>query len=356
MTEVVAALIWKEDRFLICQRPAHKARGLLWEFVGGKVEPGEAPRDALVRECKEELAVTIHPGNVFMELVHEYPDITVHLILYHAEIIEGTPQLLEHNAICWILTSQISRYDFCPADAEILAKLQQVNGSLQTRLLKASDAAYREFCCKLIPNISSEKVLGIRMPDLRKLTKELARKTNVEEFLSQLPHKFYEEDNMHGLLISEMSDFQETLRALDAFLPHIDNWATCDLLVPKVFRNNLEALLPHIDRWLASRHAYTVRFAIGMLMHYYLKPPYIARALETVASVNHGDYYVKMMVAWFFATALSKDYPRALVYLTERKLPIWTHNKTIRKAIESYRITDAQKSVLKTLVRKSEKR
>ena len=124
MTEVVAALIWEEERFLICQRPAHKARGLLWEFVGGKVEPGETKPEALIRECREELAVTVAVGDVFMELTHTYPDLTVHLTLFHAKIESGTPQLLEHNDIRWIRAEQISQYDFCPADAEILQALQ----------------------------------------------------------------------------------------------------------------------------------------------------------------------------------------------------------------------------------------
>lgn len=126
MTDVVAALIWNEDHFLICQRPAHKARGLLWEFVGGKVESGETPQEALIRECQEELAITVKPGNVFMELVHEYPDLTVRLILFHAVIVEGTPKMLEHNDIRWIKASEIDHYDFCPADTDILARLKLI--------------------------------------------------------------------------------------------------------------------------------------------------------------------------------------------------------------------------------------
>lgn len=356
MTEVVAALIWNKDQFLICQRPAHKARALLWEFVGGKVEPGETPQEALIRECKEELAVTVCPGHVFMETVHEYPDLTVHLILYHAVIVDGTPQLLEHNDIRWIRTSEIGNYDFCPADVEILTKLQKAKDSLQTRLLRSSDGAYHDFCSKLIPTMCPEKILGVRMPALRKLAKELSGTAEAKSFLSKLPHTFYEEDNLHGLLICHMSSFREAIAALDAFLPHVDNWATCDLLVPKVFNSNRQSLLPHIRRWLASEHTYSVRFAIGMLMHFFLEPPYFAEALDLAASVHRDDYYVNMMVAWFFATALAKDFERAFVYLSERKLSVWIHNKTIRKAIESYRISDKEKAILKLLKIKPEKR
>ena len=356
MTEVVAALIWKKDRFLICQRPAHKARGLLWEFVGGKVEPGESPEDALIRECMEELAVTVRPGNVFMETVHEYPDLTVHLILYHAVIVDGTPQLLEHNDLRWIEISDIDHFDFCPADVEILARLQAVSGKLQTALLKSSDTSYANFLRKLIPTLNPEKILGVRMPALRQLTNKFTRSNDAKVFLSQLPHKFYEEDNIHGLLISSLSDFPETIQALDAFLPHVDNWATCDLIIPRVFRSNQRALLPHIYRWLSTGHTYTVRFAIGMLMHFFLEDLYFNEALEAAVSVSLEDYYVKMMVAWFFATALTKDFQRTFVYLSERKLPVWIHNKTIRKAIESYRISDEQKAVLKLQTIKPEKR
>ena len=125
MTEVIAALIWKDNQFMICQRPAHKARGLLWEFVGGKVEPGESKEQALVRECREELAIAVQVGKVFMEVTHEYPDLTVHLTLFHASIQEGIPQLLEHNDIRWITVEEIDQYPFCPADEVILERLKE---------------------------------------------------------------------------------------------------------------------------------------------------------------------------------------------------------------------------------------
>ena len=349
MTEVVAALIWDEDRFLICQRPPHKARGLLWEFVGGKVEAGEPPQEALIRECREALAVTVCPGAVFMETVHEYPDLTVHLILFHAVITEGTPQLLEHNDIRWIQTSQIDSYDFCPADVEILARLREVEGERQTTLLRASAACYRDFCRKLIPTIPARKILGVRMSDLRRYAKMLSKTADADAFLAQLPHKFYEEDNLHGILISNMEDYRQAVDALDAFLPYVDNWATCDLIVPKAFYGKQAELLPHIRRWLVSSHTYTVRFAISMLMRFFLETPYCDEAMELVSSVKPGDYYLNMMVAWFFATALYCRYDKAAIYLIERRLPKWIHNKTIQKAIESYRVPTERKNALKLL-------
>ncbi len=356
MTDVVATLIWDGDRFLICQRPAHKARGLLWEFVGGKVEPGETHQEALIRECQEELAITVRPGHIFMELTHEYPDLTVQLTLYHAVISEGVPQMLEHHDIRWIQTGEIDDFDFCPADVEILSRLKQVTGFLQTQLLSSSDTSYQAFHSKLMPTVSPEKILGVRMPALRKIAAEFSASCDTATFLHQLPHKFYEEDNLHGILISQMTDFSEAISALDAFLPYVDNWATCDLIVPKVFTGNQIQLLPHIRRWLSNRHSYTVRFSLGMLMRFYLEAPFTTTAMELAASVHHEDYYVQMMVAWFFATALSKHFDTASAYLKEGKLPVWIHNKTIQKAIESNRISCSEKALLKTWKIKSEKR
>lgn len=356
MTDVVAALIWDNDRFLICQRPAHKARGMLWEFVGGKVEPGETPEQALIRECREELDVVVKPSHLFMELIHEYPDITVRLSLYHARIIEGVPQMLEHNDIRWIRTSEIDQYTFCPADADILLRLKQFTDPLHAHLLEVSDPEYRAFQSKLMPTVSFDRILGVRMPDLRKVFSANPEYFQEERFLTNLPHKFYEEDNLHGILISAMTDFYKAISALDEFLPYVDNWATCDLIKPMVFANKQQLLLPHIKRWLQSRHNYTVRFALSMLMHFYLDGEHAQVAMDLAASIRSDDYYVNMMIAWFFATALFKQYEIALEYLTQNRLNQWTHNKAIQKAIESKRITQEQKAHLKTLKRNPEGR
>lgn len=348
MTEVVAALIWDHDRFLACQRPASKARGLMWEFVGGKVEPGETKEAALIRECREELDVTVGVGEAFMELTHEYPDLTVHLTLFNAWITAGTPRMLEHNDIRWITTEQIGNFDFCPADAAILTRLKRVGNGLQARLFALRDPEYREFQCRLMPTVPPDTVIGVRTPDLRKLAKELYGTAGTGDFLGNLPHRFYEENNLHGMLISGLKDYGQTIGALDAFLPYVDNWATCDLISPKSFQKHPAALLPKIREWMKSEHPYTIRFGIGMLMKFYLDSEFAPEHLEWVAGVRSDAYYVNMMVAWYFATALARQYDWAISYIESRRLAPWTHNKTIQKALESHRITEEQKTYLRT--------
>lgn len=345
MTDVVAALIWNDDRFLACQRPAHKARGLLWEFVGGKVEPGETPRQALIRECREELDVTINVQNVFMELIHEYPDITIRLTLFNASIAEGTPKKLEHNDIRWIRTAQIPDMTFCPADKDILAVLKNIDTGLQACLYGSRDEAYRQFQTKLIPTIDPARILGVRMPILRKIAKGI----DLSGELRSLPHRYYEEDCLHGLWINSLTDYAETVEALDAFLPYVDNWAVCDLLSPKAFQSCPIALIEQVERWLQHDHTYTRRFAIGVLMKNYLTTHFAPVHFDLVAGCCGEDYYVNMMVAWYFATALAVRYDETVQYLHKRSLNRWCHNKSIQKARESYRMTAEQKANLNSL-------
>lgn len=349
MTDVVAALIWDGNRFLACQRPAHKARGLLWEFVGGKVETGETMEEALVRECREELAVTVRPGTIFMQVIHEYPDLTVRLTLFNTRIIEGTLQALEHNDIRWITTHEIGQYDFCPADVDILHKLEQVDNELQAELLSSSDAAYRNFQCSLLPTVSRERVLGVRMPQLRKIAARMRREGECSAFLCALPHRFYEEDCIHGILLCSLD---EPMEELNRFLPYVDNWSVCDTLTPKAFRKYPDQLMSHVHQWLKSDHPYTVRFGIGVLMKFFLDARFCPELNKLVATIDSDDYYVKMMAAWYFATALAKQYTHTIVLLEQHVLSPWVHNKTIQKAVESLRITDVQKQYLRTLKRK----
>ena len=348
ITDVVAALIWDGDRFLACQRPAHKARGLLWEFVGGKTEPGETLQEALVRECYEELAVTVRVGEVFMTLVHEYPDLTVRLTLFNAAIIDGQIQMLEHNDIRWLRTDEIDNYDFCPADVEILAKLKTLKTGLQARLISMADIEYKSFQCALMPTVDPAKVMGVRFPYLRSLVKKIPCDEKAQ-FLVTLPHTYYEENNLHAILISNIADTKETIKALDSFLPYVDNWSTCDSIIPKAFKNRPEELIIKINEWLKSSHTYTVRFAISILMRYYLDEGFSNEYLSLVTSVHSSEYYVNMMIAWYFATALAKQYESAITVLENHMLSKWIHNKTIQKAVESYRITAEQKAYLKTL-------
>lgn len=352
MVEVVAALIWQGNRFMICQRPAHKARGLLWEFVGGKIEPGETGPEALIRECQEELAVTVEVGSVFMEVTHTYPDLTVHLTLYHAVIAEGEPQLLEHVDLRWITTGEIDGFDFCQADTEILKHLRS-SMVLTDRLFAAQDEKYRQFQAKLMPTVEPGCIIGIRVPELRKIAKEAADTEAAELFLQQLPHRFYDENNLHGFLICTLKDYDATIRELDRFLPYVDNWATCDLMRPRCFAKHLDELRQQIRVWMASDRVYTIRFGMEMLMTFFLDQGFDPEDLDEVAAVANPDYYVRMMKAWYFATALAKQPEATLPILEQGKLDAWTHNKTIQKAVESYRITPEQKAYLRTLRRKS---
>lgn len=223
---------------------------------------------------------------------------------------------------------------------------------IQRDLFSMQDPGYRIFHSRLMPTVDPGLVIGVRMPDLRRYAKTMVQP---ERFLLELPHTYYEENNLHGLLIAGMRDFNAVLGELERFLPCIDNWATCDLLVPKCFGSHREALLPHIRRWLTSDHPYTVRFGLGMLMHFYLDSTFLPEYLDWAAALQWDDYYVNMMIAWYVATALAKQYDAAIRLLEQEKLPRWTHNKSIQKAIESYRISPEQKTYLRTLRRRDAK-
>ncbi|MCR5290154.1 MAG: DNA alkylation repair protein [Treponema sp.] len=216
------------------------------------------------------------------------------------------------------------------------------------------DKKYAEFMCKLIPTVPAERIIGVRTPALRTYAKEFAKQatpSQMQSFLSALPHSYFEENQLHGFIMSGIKDFDECIRYLTAFLPYIDNWATCDQTSPRVLKKYKQELLPLIDEWLTSGHVYTIRFAIGMLMQHFLDEDFNPEYMHKVCAVTNDDYYVKMEVAWYFATALAKQWEAALPILQKSVLPEWTHNKTIQKAVESYRITAEQKQYLRTLRR-----
>lgn len=217
------------------------------------------------------------------------------------------------------------------------------------RLLELQDLKYKEFHSKLIPNVSPQQLMGVRTPMIRKLAKELAGTKEAEGFLKELPHFYYEENNLHGCLLELIKDHGRCIRELERFLPYVDNWATCDMISPKVFQKHTEELLLEIKKWLASEHTYTVRFGIKMLMSFYLGDNFSSEYPDMVADIRSEEYYVNMMIAWYFATALAKQYDAVIGYLKDRRLDTWVHNKTIQKAVESYRITDEQKSALRAL-------
>ncbi len=228
--------------------------------------------------------------------------------------------------------------------------------AIQERLFALQDADYAAFQRPLIPTVGEETFIGVRTPALRSLAKELRGSAEAEAFLHALPHAYFEENQLHAFLIALETDVNAALALTDAFLLYIDNWATCDQLTPKAFRKNLSALNGKIDIWIKSEHEYTVRFAIKMLMDHFLEDTFSPEILTQAAAVSREEYYVRMMQAWFFATALAKQYDAALPYLEENRLALWVHNKTIQKAVESYRITPEQKVYLRTLRRKPERR
>ena len=217
------------------------------------------------------------------------------------------------------------------------------------RLAVLGDEKYRDFQSKLVPNIPKETILGVKTPEMRKIAKEIRGTEEAEEFLTQLPHKYYEENLVHFFVIAMIKDFDECVEAVETFLPYVDCWPVCDQSSPKVFSRNHEKLLPLIKKWIESDHVYTSRFGIRMLMNEFLGEDFKPEYLEWVASVKGEDYYIKMMVAWYFATALAKQYDASVVYIEERRLEPWTHKKAIQKAVESFRVSDERKEYLKTL-------
>lgn len=222
---------------------------------------------------------------------------------------------------------------------------------IKAELFRLQDLKYKAFHSKLIPSVSPGAVIGVRTPELRKLAKKLKDSDTAKEFLNELPHEYYEENNLHGFLIEQIKDFNRCVAEIDRFLPYVDNWATCDMMRPKCFKKNPQALLEHIGLWISSSDVYAVRFGIEMLMVFYLDELFSAQYLETAAEVKSEEYYINMMIAWYFATALAKQWDSTIVFLEENKLPVWTHNKTIQKAVESFRITSEQKKYLRTLKR-----
>ena len=216
-------------------------------------------------------------------------------------------------------------------------------------LFRLQDKDYALMQAKIIPTVSSDRIIGVRTPALRAFAKSLSKEKDIDTFLSYLPHQYFDEDQLHAFVISQEKDFDKCMEKVDAFLPFIDNWATCDQLSPKVFKKEPDKLLSYIQTWIKSDKTYVVRFAIGMLMQHFLGENFDTKYADMAAEVRSEEYYVNMMIAWYFATALAKQYELVLPYLEEQRLSPWVHNKAIQKSVESYRITDEQKARLKTL-------
>lgn len=217
-------------------------------------------------------------------------------------------------------------------------------------LKKICDKDYAIFQVKLTPGLVIDNVLGVRNPDMRIYAKELFKdQKQVKEFMNELPHKYYDENMLHALLLEQIKNYDEVIIELDKFLPYVDNWAVCDTMKPKCFKKNLDKLLVKIDEWINSNHEYTIRFAIKLLMMFYLDSEFDSKYLGVVSRVSYDSYYVNMMIAWYYATALAKQWNDAIKVIESKCLRKWIQNKAIQKAIESYRITDEQKEYLRTL-------
>ena len=224
-----------------------------------------------------------------------------------------------------------------------------ITDEIREELFRLQDTAYRDFQSKIMPTVDAKTTIGVRTPELRRLAKQLAKREDVGLFLDDLPHAYFDENQLHAFIVSELRDYETCLREVERFLPYVDNWATCDQMSPKVFKKHRVELLGPIRQWISSDATYTVRFGVGMLMEHYLDDDFDPAYLDMVAAIESEEYYVRMMVAWYFATALAKQYDAAIPYLEERRLEPWTHNKAIQKAIESRRISPEQKDYLRGL-------
>ena len=225
---------------------------------------------------------------------------------------------------------------------------------IREELFRLQDQKYQEFQRKLIPTADPKAVIGVRTPELRTYAKHLAKQPDVQRFLSDLPHRYFDENQLHAFLVSEIRDYNLCLREVNRFLPYVDNWATCDQMSPRVFKRHRAELLEAVENWLRSDEPFTIRFGIGMLMQHYLDEDYAVEYPEMVARIRSEEYYVNMMIAWYFATALAKQYESVIPFIENCRLDVWTHNKTIQKAVESYRIAPEKKRYLKQLKRKKQ--
>ncbi len=234
-------------------------------------------------------------------------------------------------------------------DFERVKSMINREAKIRKSLFEMQDLKYRDFHSRLMPTVNKEKIIGVRTPQLRKFAKELAKTESATEFMKILPHEYYEENNLHAFLIEEIKDYDLCIEQINRFLPFVDNWATCDMMRPKIFKKHLPQLREQIKIWMKSGETYMVRFGIEMLMVFFLDENFKTEYSDEVAAVRSDEYYIKMMTAWYFATALAKHYYEILPYIEQNRLDADTHNKTIQKAVESYRINDEQKAYLKTL-------
>ena len=224
-----------------------------------------------------------------------------------------------------------------------------ITEEIREELFRLRDTEYRDFQVRLIPSVEPDQVIGVRTPSLRKYARQLAKRADAGIFLRDLPHRYFDENQLHAFMISGIKDYGKCLEEVNIFLPCVDNWATCDQLSPAVFKKHRRELIREIRNWIDSDRTYTVRFGLGMLMSHFLDEDFDPAFLDLAAGVRSEEYYIKMMIAWYFATALAKQYDAALPYIEDRRLEPWTHNRTIQKAVESFRVSPEQKNYLRSL-------
>ena len=224
-----------------------------------------------------------------------------------------------------------------------------IRDEIVKELFAQQDLKYRDLQVRTIPSVEADAIIGVRTPQLRSFAKELGKREDIGVLLDDLPHEYFEEDQLHAFIISGMKDYSACMERLEEFLPYVNNWATCDQMSPKVFKKNRKDLLKHIKVWIKSKETYTIRFGVGMLMEHFLDEDFDVKYPEAVSRLRSDEYYVNMMIAWYFATALAKQYDAVIPFIEDRRLDVWTHNKAIQKSVESYRITDVQKEYLRSL-------
>lgn len=339
-----------------------------WVGIGGKFLPGETPDECLLREVYEETGFTLLEYK-FRGFIRFSSDIwgEEFMCLYSGDKYSGNLTNCDEGELSWIKKEEAYNLPIWEGDKAIFRALETceefftmeviykgdelVNNPVPVvsplgEMFKLQDKGYRDFQGKLIPGISPDTMIGIRVPVLRKFAKEFIKTGKADIFMEKLPHYFYDENLLHAILISENKDYKRTLKLLDEFLPYVDNWAVCDIISPKSFKKNRDKLIEKIKEWTESKEPYTVRFGLEMLMTHFLDSDFKKEYLEIPVRANMDHYYVKMMVAWFFATALSKQWDSTLPYIKDKRLPTWTHKKTVQKARESFRITPEQKDAL----------
>ena len=352
-----------DGTFLLTKR--HPEKDLypgFWEATcGGSAVKGEDPITSARRELLEETGIK---ADDFYLVEHSFSDrshsmyysfLTIvdcdkdSIVLQENETVDyrwvDNKGLLEHIDSDLSIKTREERFS-CYTDA---FRVSDLNGEIRTVLFSSQDLDYRKLQKKTIPNLDIEAIIGVRTPILRNLAKQFAKADDIDKFLNDVPHRFFDEDQLHAFIISGMKDYDKCVCELNKFLPYVNNWATCDQMSPKIFGKHHKELTGEIKKWLKSDKTYTIRFGIGMLMEHFLKEDFNIKYAETVAKIRSDEYYINMMIAWYFATALAFQYDSILPFIENNKLDKWTHNKTIQKAIESYRITDDQKTYLRSL-------